>query len=93
MQIDKSPGNNWLTTEIYETLWNKIKEIFVDYVSETKEKGHLKVHLKDRLSLSQHEKNKDKRFILNWRLICLLNVDLRIISKAFSEKLKKVLPD
>ena len=41
MQNDKSPGNDGLTKEFYETFWNKLKEIFVDSVSETKEKGHL----------------------------------------------------
>ena len=39
------------------------------------------------------KKDKDKRFIQNWRPISLLNVDLKIISKALSEKLKKVVPD
>ena len=37
-------------------------------------------------------KDKDKRFIKNWRPISLLNVDYKIISNVFSARLKKVLP-
>ena len=32
MQNDKSPGNNGSTKEFYETFWNKLKDIFVDFV-------------------------------------------------------------
>ena len=41
MQNDKSPGNDGSTKEFYVTFWNELKEIFIDSVSETKEKGHL----------------------------------------------------
>ena len=41
MQDDKSPGNDGLTKKFYETIWNELKEIFVDSVLEDKEKGHL----------------------------------------------------
>ena len=73
MHNDKSPGNNGLTKEFYEIFWDDLKEIFVNSVTE--------------------KKDRDKRFIKNWRPISLLNVDSKIISKALSEKLKKVLPD
>ena len=38
------------------------------------------------------KKDKDKRLIQNWRSISLLNVDVKIISKALSKSLKNVLP-
>ena len=38
------------------------------------------------------KKDKDKRLIQNWRPISLLNVDVKIISKALSKSLKNVLP-
>ena len=41
IQNDKSPGNDRLIKQFYETLWNERKEIFTDSVSETKEKGRL----------------------------------------------------
>ena len=46
MQNDKSPGIDDLTKEFYETFWIELKEIFVDSVLETKEKGHLSISQK-----------------------------------------------
>ena len=37
-QSNKSTGNDGLTKELYETFWTVLKEIFVDSVSEAKEK-------------------------------------------------------
>ena len=95
MQNDKSPGNDGSTKEFYETFRNELKEIFVDSVLEAKEKVHLSVsHLIGRAIIKLIEKkDRDKRFIKSWRPIFLLNVDLKIISKVPSEKLKIVLPD
>ena len=38
------------------------------------------------------KKDKDKRFIKNWRPISLLNTDMKIISKVLSTRIKSVLP-
>ena len=82
MQNDKSPGNDGSAEELYETFWNELREIFVDSVLEAKEKW--------RLGISQRQtiiKTIIKRFIKNWTAISLLNVDLKIMSKALSDKL------
>ena len=52
IQNDKSPGNDGLTKDFYETFWNELEEILIDSVSEINEKGHL-----------SRKKDKDKRFI------------------------------
>ena len=93
MQSDKSSGNDGLTKEFYGTFWTELKEIFVDSVSEAKEKGILSTSQRQAIIKLIEKKDRDKRFIQNWRPISLLNVDLKVISKALSEKLKKVLPD
>ena len=60
---------------------------------EAKEKGHLSISQRQAITELIEKKGRDKRFIKNWRPISLLHVDLKIISKALLEKLKKVLPD
>ena len=41
MQNDKPLGNERLTKNFYEICWNELQEIFVENVSEAKEKGNL----------------------------------------------------
>ena len=43
MKSNKSPGNNGLTKEFYETIWNELVQVFVDCVLKNKEKGHLSI--------------------------------------------------
>ena len=39
------------------------------------------------------KKDFDKRFIKNWRLISLLNVDIKLISKVLSNRIKNLMPN
>ena len=76
MQSDKSPGNDGLTKEFYETFWTELKEIFVDSEPEAKEKGILSTSQRQAIIKLIEKKDRDDRFIQNWRPISLLNVDL-----------------
>ena len=92
MKSNKTPGNAGLPKEFYKTFWDELKTPLMESVNQA---FHTKI-----LSISQRQavikliekKDRDKRYISNWRPISLLNVDTKILSKAISSKLKTFLP-
>ena len=91
MQTNKSPGNDGLTKEFYEGFWDEIKELLIASATEAKHRGELSISQRQAIIKLIEKKDRDKRYIKNWRPISLLNVDTKIISKALSERLKNVL--
>ena len=93
MPNGKSPGHDGLTKEFYEHFWGNLKFYFINSLKQAK--------IKDNLSISQRQavikliakKDRDKRFVKNWRPIPLLNVGTKILSKSLAEKLKNVLSE
>ena len=59
---------------------------------EGKLKGFLSTSQRQAIIKLIEKKDKDKRLIKNWRPISLLNVDLKIASKALAKRIKEVLP-
>lgn len=92
MQENKSPGNDGLSKEFYETFWDEIKKPFMKSLCEAKIKSTLSISQRQAVIKLLQKKDVDKRFIQNWRPISLLSVDLKIISKAFAKRLKETLP-
>ena len=43
IQNNKTPGNDGLTKEFYETFWNEIKHVFLKSLKQAKEKGQLSI--------------------------------------------------
>ena len=43
MPSNKTPGNDGLSKEFYETFWDEIKDVFLNSVKEAKEIGSLSV--------------------------------------------------
>ena len=89
----KSPGNDGLTAEFYQAFWPTLGHLLVDSLNSSFEKGELANSQKQGIIKLIEKKNKDKRYVTNWRPISLLNVDVKIASKAIAFRLEKVLSD
>ena len=88
----KSPGNDGLTVEFYKFFWSDIKDIFYNSVCYSRRVGELSTSQKQAIIKLLEKRDKDKRFIENWRPISLLNVDTKIISKSLATRFLPVLP-
>ena len=89
METDKSPGNDGLTKEFYVTFWDDIKTTFTSARKQAKERKELSISQKQTIFKLIEKKDRDKRHIGD--LFFLLNVDIKILSKALAKKLKEVL--
>ena len=91
-QNNKSPGNDGLTVEFYTAFWESLGELLVDCLNYSFDHGELSNSQKQAIITLIEKKDKDKRKISNWRPISLINVDVKIGSKAIAMRLQTVLP-
>ena len=89
----KSPGNDGLTAEFYKTFWNLLGQQLTDSLNYSFEHGELSTSQKQAIIKLIDKKDRDRRYIKNWRPISLLNVDMKIASKALALRLEKILPE
>ena len=89
---NKTPGNDRLSKEFYETFWEDIKDTFINSLKQAKIEGILSISQRQAVRKLLEKKDRDKRCKKNWSLISLLNIDTKIIFKAFAAKLKPILP-
>lgn len=91
-QNNKSPGNDGLTVEFYTAFWESLGEPLVDCLNYSFDHGELSNSQKQAIITLIEKKDKDKRKISNSRPISLINVDVKIGSKAIAMRLQAVLP-
>ena len=92
MSIGKSPGNDGLTVEFYKAFWSDLKSTLFESIKFSRLKGELSTSQRQAIIKLIEKKDKDKRYIENWRPISLLNVDTKILSKCMARRLVPVLP-
>ena len=88
---NKSPGNDGLRKEFYQTFLQDMKDIFFSSLEKSKRLKYLYTSQRQAIIKLLEKPNKDKRYVSNWRPISLLNLDQKITSKALAIQLKKVL--
>jgi len=93
MSNNKSPGNDGLTVEFYKFFWDNIKDLVTDSLNHAFQKGEMSIEQKRGVITLIPKKDKDLRYIKNWRPISLLNTDYKILTKALSSRLQVALPE
>ena len=91
MDNDKSLGNDGITKEFYIKFWDVVKEPLCASIQQSFIAGELSTSQKQAIIKLIEKKDRDKRFIKNWRPISLLNVDMKLISKVLASCLKSVI--
>ena len=82
MKNNKTPGNDGLTKEFYETFWDKLKTPLMESINRDFYTKILSISQRQLVIKLIEKKNRNKRYIKNWRPISFLNVDTKILSKA-----------
>ena len=80
MPYGKSPGHDGLTKEFYEHFWDDLKFYFINSLKQSKIDGNLSISQRQAIIKLIAKKDRDKRFVKNWRPISLLNVNTKILS-------------
>ena len=91
MPPNKSPGNDGLSKEFYLCFFDMLGSTLMESLNYAFEKGELSSSQRQAVITLIEKKGKDKRYLKNWRPISLLNVDTKILSKALSTHIKKVI--
>ena len=89
---NKTPGSDGFTIEFYRFFWNAIDPIMVDSFNYAFENGEMSISQKRGIISLIPQKDKDKKYLKNWRPISRLNNDYKIVTKALALRLEKVLP-
>ena len=92
-ESNKSPGNDGLTVEFYREFWHILGSIMVDSPNFSYDYGESSNSQKEAIITLIEKKDKEKRHLSNWRPISLVNVDVKIGSKAIAKRIENALPN
>ena len=88
---NKSPGLDGFTAEFYKKIWSLIKDRYTDYINCADQTSFSTFKITSVTTLLYKEKG-DTDDLKNYPPISLINVDLKILTKTLTNRLKEVLP-
>ena len=91
MKSNKSPGSDGLPVEFYKTFWQKLNPALLVSLNCSYEVWELSPYQKKEVFYPYYLKKNDKHMLKNWRPICLLNTDYKILTHVLANRLKSVI--
>lgn len=91
LQNNKTPGPDGLTAEFYKYFWDKLSEPLLEALEYASKIGTLHSSARRGILALIPKKYKDTRYITNQRPITLLNTDYKILAKALTNRINKIL--
>lgn len=88
---NKSPGSDGFTTNFYKFFWSDIKSLLFDSFKYSYNNMCLSQNQKLSILNLLPKKEKDLRYLANWRPVSLLNTDYKILTKVLAIRLQKVI--
>lgn len=92
MKANKCPGSDGFNVEFYRKFWPLIGNLVLDSLNDSFRQGILSSEQRRGVITLIPKKNKDRRYLRNWRPITLLNVDYKLIAKCLSRRLFHLIP-
>ena len=92
-QNDKAPGQDGFTVEFYTYFFELLGNDLIASFNEAYEKGELSISQRRGLTTLIPKEDGSLLDLSNWRAIALLNVDLKIPSKAIAKRIEPILPN
>ena len=91
MKNGKSPRSDGFTKEFYVAFFGKFGPLVLKSFNYSFEKGELSASQKQNAIIFIQKIDRDVTLIKNWRLLSLINVDIKIAFKALAARRKTVI--
>ena len=91
LQRGKSPGPDGIPAEFYQKFWFLLQDFYFDYIKQVRDTAFPDKKNASITSLLYKDRG-EVYFLANYRPIALMNVDIKILTKLLSLRLKLVLP-